>query len=91
MKFRPVVQHFEIVYRMRNSLTPSMRSMTERAACCSVSRYASTGLSLPTPYVVAAYSLDVLCPVHDSKSASCAAVKNASRSAYVPFSASKYW
>ena len=49
MKLRPVVQHGEIAYRIRNSLTPSMRSMTERAACWSVSEYVSTGLSLPTP------------------------------------------
>ena len=53
-KLRPVVQQGEMVYRTRNSLTPSRRTITDRAACGRVTSYGSIGLSSPTPYVTAA-------------------------------------
>jgi hypothetical protein len=53
MKLRPVVQHGAMLYRTRNSLTDSTRSISDRAACCVVSVNVSIGLSFPTPTVLA--------------------------------------
>lgn len=49
-KLRPDEQHRSMAKRTWKAVTFSNMTMTERAACCCVRLYESSGLSSPTPY-----------------------------------------
>ena len=58
MKLRPVVQQPMMAKRTLKEVVLTDSTITERPFCCSVMLYVSSGLSLPTPLVEAAYTSD---------------------------------